>query len=113
VDLPDFFKPKLVQESELRANESGAQKFQVITTSGITTTSQYLATGSGRITIHNLGTTVITIGQSREVSDGDGHPLKASTGAGDGTGGEIKLFTWGPIYGISSASGGKVSILKE
>lgn len=113
VGVLDFLKPKLVQESELRANVTGEQQFRVNHIVGIGTTSQQLATGTGRIIIKNTGTTALTLGQDREVANGNGHVLVASTGAGDGSGGEVDLFTHGPIYVISSGADGECSVLKQ
>lgn len=109
----DFLRPKLVTESEVRVSDNGAQQFQVNHVTNIGTTSQFLAHGTGRIIIHNTGTTALTLLQDREGLAGDGHPLKASTGLGDGSGGQVDLFTHGPIYVISSGAGGECSVLKQ
>lgn len=109
----DLLIPKPVRESEVRESDNGAQQFQVIHIRGISTTTQFLAHGTGRIIIHNTGTTALTLLQDKEGIAGDGHPLKASTGLGDGSGGEVNLFTHGPIYVISSGAGGECSVLKQ
>jgi len=111
--LLDILKPKLVQESELRANESGEQQFAVLIIKGIGTSAQFLSHLTGRVTLQNVGTTELTLLQDKEGVSGEGHVLKGGTGAGDGLGEKVTLFSHGPVYVISSGVGGICSVMKE
>jgi len=92
----------------------GAQLFYTRFKSGITTTAEFLTDARGKTSIQNTGVTTLTIGSTRENTvDGEGMVLEQATAAGDGDGDIVEFNTIGPMYIISSASGGRCTIISE
>ena len=99
---------------ELKTQEPGGRtRWNTKHKASIGTSAIFITRATGKLSFQNTGTTTVTLGSSDEIIAGQGLVLAPASSVGAGDGDLDELNTVGDIFGISSASGGRVTIIKE